>query len=88
HDPHLSIEDLGEAMYYFYQQRLGFWISHAEDRIGAGVVPHWSPSMFVPAVGAVCLRIERSAWSEKNQMEEYSITWFDPERCQYVNRLK
>jgi GntR family transcriptional regulator len=88
HHPHLSVEDLGEALYYFYQQRLGFWISHAEDRIGAGAVPPWSPSLFAPVVGAVCPRIERTAWSEKNQMEEYSITWFDPERCQYVNRLK
>jgi GntR family transcriptional regulator len=88
HQQGLSLEDLGEALYLFYRQRLGFWISHTEDRVGAGPVPDWSPSLFVPSVGAVCPRIERVSWSSKNQIEEYSITWIDPDRCRYVNRLK
>jgi GntR family transcriptional regulator len=88
HNAALAIEDLGEAMYWFYQQRLGFWISRAEDRIGAAAVPSWSPSLFAPLAGAVCPQVERTSWSGKNHIEEYSITWFDPLRCRYVNRLK
>jgi GntR family transcriptional regulator len=88
HHARLTIEDLSEALYLFYQQRLGFWIAHAQDRIGAGSVPDWSPSLFAPEVGTVCPRIERVSWSAKNQVEEYSVTWFDPDRCRYVNRLK
>jgi GntR family transcriptional regulator len=88
HQSTLAIEDLGEAMYRFYQQRLGFWISRAEDRIGASAVPSWSPSLFAPLAGTVCPQIERTSWSGKNHIEEYSITWFDPLRCRYVNRLK
>ncbi len=88
HEPDLRIEDLGEALYQFYQARLGFWISRAEDRIAIGDVPAWSPSLFSPSVGKSCPRIERVSWSGKNQIEEYSVTWFDPERCRYVNRMK
>jgi GntR family transcriptional regulator len=88
HHPQLTLEDLGEALYLFYQQRLGFWISHAEDRIGAGIVPQWAPSLFAPKVGTMCPSVERISWSGKNQIEEYSMTWFDPKRCIYVNRMK
>jgi GntR family transcriptional regulator len=88
HHPQLTVEDLGEALYLFYQQRLGFWISHAEDRVGAARVPEWAPSLFTPKVGTMCPNVERISWSGKNKFEEYSITWFDPERCRYVNRMK
>ncbi len=88
HHPKLKLADLGEALYQFYKERLGFWISSAEDRIGAGPVPNWSPSLFAPSIGAICPRIERVSTSNKNTIEEYSVTWFDPERCRYVNRMK
>jgi GntR family transcriptional regulator len=88
HHPKLVVEDLGEALYWFYQQRLGFWIAHTEDRIGMGIVPDWSPGLFNPAPGDYCPQVERVSWSSKNQIEEYSITWFDTTRCRYVNRLK
>lgn len=88
HHPKLMVEDLGEALYQFYQQRLGFWIARIEDSIGIGTVPDWSPSLFNPAPGTYCPKVERVSWSGKNQIEEYSITWFDAARCRYVNRLK
>lgn len=88
HDEMLTIDDMREALYLFYQQRLGFWISRVEDQIGAGGVPAWAPAGFAPPAGSVCPRIERLSWSGKNQIEEYSVTWFDSERCRYVNRLK
>lgn len=88
HAQDLAIEDLGEALYQFYQTRLGFWISRVEDRIGMMAVPAWSPSLFAPAAGALCPCIERVSWSGKNNIEEYSVTWFDAQRCRYVNRMK
>ena len=88
HKADLKIEDLGEALYQFYQTKLGFWISRIEDHIGIGKVPAWSPSLFAPLIGTPCPRVERVSWSGKNQIEEYSVTWFDSERCRYVNRMK
>ena len=88
HGGDLKIEDLGEALYQFYQTRFGFWIARTEDHIGMGEVPAWSPSLFAPSIGSVCPSVERVSWSGKNQIEEYSVTWFDPERCRYVNRMK
>ncbi|MDI9334915.1 MAG: GntR family transcriptional regulator [Cytophagales bacterium] len=86
--PHLKAADLGEALYWFYQERLGFWIASAEDRVGVGVVPDWSVQDFAPAVASVCARVERVSRTSKNKIAEYSITWFDAKRCRYVNRLK
>lgn len=88
HEPDLKIEDLGEALYQFYQSRLGFWISRAEDHVAIGAVPDWSPSLFAPSIGSQSPRVERVSWSGKNKIEEYSVTWFDPERSRYVNRMK
>jgi GntR family transcriptional regulator len=88
HKSDLTIEDLGEALYQFYQSQLGFWISHVEDHIGMDAVPDWSPSLFAPRIGSHSPRVERVSWSGKNKIEEYSVTWFDPERCRYVNRMK
>jgi GntR family transcriptional regulator len=88
HKGDLTIEDLGEALYQFYQTQLGFWISHVEDHIGMDSVPAWSPSLFMPSIGSQSPRVERVSWSGKNNIEEYSVTWFDPERCRYVNRMK
>ncbi len=84
----VKLNDLGEALYLFYRQHLGFWISRAEDKIGIDTVPTWAPSLFGPKHGSYSPCIERCAWSMTEQLQEYSITWFDPERCRYVNRLK
>jgi len=88
HAVDLKIEDLGEALYLFYRERLGFWIARAEDHVGIGAVPDWSPTLFAPSVGSVCSRVERVSWSGKGFIEEYSVTWFDPDRCRYVNRMR
>jgi GntR family transcriptional regulator len=88
HRPHLRREDLGDALYLFYQQQLGFSISRVEDRIGVGEVPDWSPNLFEPPLSSKVPRIERVAWSGHQRIEEYSITWFDAHRCRYVNRMK
>ncbi len=86
--PNLQQADLGEALYLFYKERLGFWIASAEDRVGMSVVPDWSPAEFQPSVDSACPSVERISYSGKNKIEEYSITWFDNARCRYVNRMK
>ncbi len=86
--PHLMQSDLGEALYLFYKERLGFWISSAEDRVGMSTVPQWSPAEFQPRFGNACPSVERVSYSGKNKIEEYSVTWFDAAVCRYVNRLK
>ena len=92
HAPSLGLQDLNEALYEFYQQRFGFWISSVEDRIGLGQVPSWAadlqPALFGLAAGASCPHIERWSTSNAHQIEEYSTTWFDPSVARYVNRLR
>ena len=88
HHPNLKVEDIGEALYWFYQKNLGFWITNVEDHIGLAPVPSWSPSLFTPTIGSLCPYIERVAKSNKNTIEEYSVTWFDAKQARYINRIK
>ena len=92
HAASLRLQDFNEALYVFYQQRFGFWISNVEDRIGLGKVPSWAadlrPALFGLAAGDVCPHIERWSTSNAHQIEEYSTTWFDPAVARYVNRLR
>lgn len=88
HRSDLKVEDLGEALYWFYQKHLGFWIANAEDHIGLAAVPSWSPSLFAPVIGSLSPYIERISTSNKNQIEEYSMTWFDAKVARYINRMK
>jgi GntR family transcriptional regulator len=88
HHPRLTAVDLGEALYVFYKERLGFWIANSEDHIGLGLVPDWSPSEFGMSPSSSCPRIERVAKSSDDRIREYSVTWFDATQCRYVNRLK
>jgi GntR family transcriptional regulator len=86
HREHLRIEQLDEALYHFYETELGFWISHAEDRLKVGSVPDWSPAQFQLAPGQACCKIERKAWSSGGSLEEFSNTWVDTRLAHYVAR--
>lgn len=86
HRQGLKAADLSEALYLFYKESLGFWISRVEDHVGVGKVPHWAPAEFHCAATQVCGLIERRAWSGANKLEEFSRTWFDPERARYTAR--
>lgn len=88
HCPNLKMIDLGEALYQFYKDRLGFWIASAEDHIGQGVLPNWSPAELKFEAGSNCPRVERVARSSEGLIREYSVTWFDANQCRYVNRMK
>jgi len=66
--PNLQVEDLGEALYQFYKERLGFWIASSEDHIGLGCVPDWSPAKLEFHVGDHCPRVERVARSSEDRI--------------------
>ncbi len=84
----LSAEDLSESLYLFYRNALGFHVGRADDRVGVGPVPDWTPSAFGPKPGAVAGFIERIAWANDGPSAEYSRTWFDPATARYVARLR
>ncbi len=84
----LKKSDLGEALYVFYKERLGFWIASVQDRITQGFAPAWSPASLALPAGTACPRVERVARDGAGDIREYSVTWFDAAQCHYVNRMK
>lgn len=86
HCAQLRIKELDESLYHFYETRLGFWISHAEDRFSVGIVPDWAPVQFSLKAGHSCCVIERKAWCGNGTIEEFSKTWVDTRLANYVAR--
>nr|WP_217355657.1 GntR family transcriptional regulator [Ruegeria sp. HKCCA4008] len=79
---------LSDSLYRYYQRQLGFWIARAEDRVSVRPLPDWTPSDFTKPAGQAVGYIERFSWSESAEPVEFSKTWFDPDRANYVQRLK
>ena len=84
----IAPEDLLESLYLYYRQRLGIWISRAEDSIGQGPLPDWAPSEFPHPPGTPLPLITRVSWAQDGRSVEASLTWYDPETVRYVARLK
>lgn len=80
--------DLSESLYLYYRQTLGLWISRAQDSIGQGPLPDWSPPEFPHPRGSPLPLVTRVSWAQAGQSVEASFTWFDPETVRYVARLK
>ena len=80
--------DLSESLYLFYRERLGLRILRAEDRIGQGAVPDWSPEAFPCAPGTLLPQITRLGFAADGLPAEASLTWYDPAVAAYVARLK
>lgn len=79
---------LSDSLYHYYQKQLGFWIARAEDRVGIGSVPNWSPQTFALRPGTITGYIERMSWADRPAPVEFSRTWFDTNTALYVQRLK
>ncbi|KIC40206.1 GntR family transcriptional regulator [Ruegeria sp. ANG-R] len=79
---------LSDSLYRYYQRQLGFWIARAEDRVSVQPLPDWTPPNFTKQSGEAVGYIERFSWSESAEPVEFSKTWFDPDRANYVQRLK
>ena len=84
----ISTSDVSDSLYHYYQKRLGFWITRAEDRVSVSKLPKWTPNDFTLSAGDTTGYIERFSWAENAAPVEYSRTWFDPSNAQYVQRLK
>lgn len=84
----LTKASISDSLYHSYQKHLGFWISRAVDRVSIGAVPQWSPTKFAKPIGTVTGYIERLSWASAPEPIEFSRTWFDTDRAQYVQRLK
>jgi GntR family transcriptional regulator len=84
----IAPQDLSESLYLFYRQRLGIWIARAEDSIGQGPLPSWTPAEFPHPPGTALPLITRVSWAQDGRSVEASLTWYDPETVRYVARLK
>ncbi len=83
----LEAQDLSESLYLFYRERLGIWISRAEDRLGQAPVPDWAPDAFGAAPGTPCLMAGRLSWAQDGRAVEFSRNWIDTEVATYVARI-
>ncbi|PVE44270.1 GntR family transcriptional regulator [Limnohabitans planktonicus] len=85
--PDLTLQEVGDSMYLFYQQRLSVWIARVEDQISAAPAPVWAVQPLGRLPGECCGYIERVSWTSSNQVAEFSKTWFDPAVCRYSSRM-
>lgn len=83
----LVADQVSESLYHYYQTKLGFWITRAQDMVRIGAVPNWSPDGFGPRPGEVTGYIERLSWAQGPAPVEFSRTWFDTHHAHYVQRL-
>lgn len=87
HDPNLNAEVLHESLYKHYRDHFDFWITHIEDRISCTRAPDWVAELLNKAPGDMVGYVERLSWSNKERIEEFSRTWFDPDIVRYISRL-
>ena len=83
----ISKSDLSESLYHYYNTAFGLIISRVEDRIRTSNMPSWAPDVLELSAGAPCGFIERFGYDQSNSFVEYSRTWFNQNRAQYVSRL-
>ncbi len=80
-------DQVSESLYRYYQTKLGFWITHAQDAVSIGQVPPWAPGEFGLKPGVMTGYIERLSWAQRTAPVEFSRTWFDTAHAHYVQRL-
>jgi len=83
----VGIADLSDSLYHFYRHELGLVIAAVEDRIGVDAMPVWTPEVFHLKAGECAGFIERVSWTAARQPAEYSHTWYDPARANYISRM-
>jgi len=83
----IAAKDLRESLYLFYREKLGLWITSAEDRAGLSDVPDWAPSGFGLRPGAPTVCITRTSRSQEGETAEVSWNWIDTRVATYVARL-
>jgi len=86
HASQLKLEDLHESLYLHYRENYSFWISRVEDEIDCAPVPAWVSKELGIESGKILPRVQRRGWSNEDNIEEYSLTWFNPDKCRYFAR--
>lgn len=84
----ISRQDLSDSLYLFYNTRLRLRIIKAEDQIGQGQVPDWSPASFGLKPGESACLVSRNSYMTEQRIAEISFSWFDHNVARYVSRLK
>ena len=83
----LRLSDISESLYHFYKESFDLRISKIEDRLGASVIPKWTPEGFNMKAGEIAGYIERVSWDQFDRPAEFSKTWFNPDVARYVSRF-
>lgn len=83
----IAVSDLSDSLYHFYRHELGVVIAAVEDRIGVDVLPDWTPDAFHLRPGATAGYIERVSWTATKDPAEFSRTWYDAKRANYISRM-
>ncbi len=86
--PAIAAADLSESLYLYFRSKLGLRIVRAEDQVGLGRVPDWSPAAFPHPPGTPLPHVLRLSWAQDGARAEVSRTWIDHETTRYVARLK
>lgn len=79
-------ETVGESLYQFYAERLGFRIARVEDRVGVAPRPGWANPHFANPHPTQWGHVERVSRDEDGALAEFSRTWFDPHLARFVAR--
>ncbi|PYG28651.1 GntR family transcriptional regulator [Pelagimonas varians] len=84
----VSEADLSESLYLYYREKLGLWITSAEDRFSVSAVPDWAPNDFGQQSGVPALLATRVSLTADGNRVEVSRGWIDTNVATYVSRLR
>ena len=82
----ICAQDVGDSLYQFYRDWLGFRITRVEDRVSVSDLPSWAVSYFPETTHPAWGYIERLSLDETGALAEFSRTWFDPHLARFVAR--
>jgi len=83
----IDIDDLSESLYHFYRHDLGVVIASVEDQIGVDAMPDWTPPAFHLRAGTTTGYIARISRTAAGEPAEFSRTWYDAGRANYISRM-
>jgi GntR family transcriptional regulator len=83
-----QLNSVSESLYHFYREKLGIWITRAEDRVSIAPIPVWGMKQFEHPPKSEVGYIQRIAFDRDGKSVEYSRNWFDPKIASYVSRIK
>ncbi len=82
----IDSNSIPDSLYFFYKEKLGFWITRAEDRVSVAPLPRWSPANLFSDKTTHFGFVERLSRDNHGALAEYSRTWFDPNTTRFVAR--